>query len=301
MDERRLQVFCAVARELNFTRAALELHMSQSAVSQQVAALERELGDRLFERARRRVRLTPAGVALERRAEAILADIAEARRAVAAVRGAIEGDLRVAASQTVGAYLLPGPVATLGRRHPALRLQLSIDNSEEVVRAVLAGAADVGFVEDEVAHPGIATEPLLEDELLVVAGAGHRFARQDEVTIDDLATERFVMRERGSGTRRVAEEHLDAAGLAPGRLRVAAELGGLEAIKAAVAADLGVTILSRAAVDRELALGTLVARPLAGRRIRRSIDLVTAVGATTLPATRELVELMRAAWGASRM
>src|SRR5262249_48101007 len=130
MDARRLEVFRAVARHLSFTRAALDLHLSQSAVSQQVAALELELGGPLFDRSRRHVRLPPAGAALPSRADALLAGFAEARRAVAAARGAVEGDLRISASLTMGNYFLPGPLAALGRRHPQLRLQVTVDNSE---------------------------------------------------------------------------------------------------------------------------------------------------------------------------
>ncbi len=293
MDEHRLEVFRAVAQRLSFTAAALDLHLSQSAVSQQIAALERELGGPLLDRSsRRRVRLTAAGAALLSRVDAALAGLDDARRAVAAARGAVQGDLRVSASRTVGSYILPAPLALLGRRHPALRLHVSIDNSQRVVRALLAGAADVGYIEDEIADPRIAIEPLLEDELLVVAAPAHRFAALAEVAADELAAEALVVREPGSGTRRVAEQRLARAGLRPEQLRVAAELTGIEAIKGAVEAGLGVSILSRASLSRELALGTLVARPLGGAPIHRPIAAATVAGATRLPAAVELTRLV---------
>lgn len=292
MDARRLEAFQAVAQHRSFTRAALELHLSQSAVSQQIAALEIELGGPLFDRSQRRVRLTPAGAALLDRVDGILAGIAQARRAVAAARGAVEGDLRVSASRTVGTYLLPGPLAEIGRRHPALRLRVTIENSERVVAGLLAGAADVGYVEDEVDRPGVTVEPLLEDELVVVAPAGHRLARSPEIAPADLAAEPLILREPGSGTRRVAEQHLRAAGLPLEELRVAAELSEIEAIKASVEAGLGVSILSRATLAKELALGTLVARPVAGLSIRRRMAAVTVTGAIELPAARELTALL---------
>jgi len=290
MDSRRLETFRAVAVALSFSRAADALHLSQSAVSQQVAALEAELGGALFDRSRRQVRLTPAGAALLARVDALLGGFSEARRAVAAARGAVEGELRVSASRTVGTYFLPVPLATLGRRHPALRLKVTIDNSERVVAALLSGAADVGFVEAEVERPGIRLEPLLEDELLVVAAASHRFAGLEQITLDDLLAEPLIEREVGSGTRRVAEEHL---GTAWPRVRVVAEFTEIEAIKASVEAGLGIAILSRATLAKELALGTLVARPLAGTSIRRRVSAVTVVGASELPAARELISLTR--------
>jgi DNA-binding transcriptional LysR family regulator len=295
MDARRLEVFRAVARHSSFTRAALDLHLSQSAVSQQIAALELELGGPLFDRSRRRIRLTPAGAALVARAGELLAGFAEARRAVAAARGAAEGDLRVSASLTMGNYILPAALATLGRRHPALRLQVTVDNSERVVAALLTGAADVGFVEDEVERAGITVIPVLEDELVLVAPAGHRFTAFTEVPLEELAAEPVILREPGSGTRLVAEQHLRAAGLMPESLRVAAELSQIQMIKAAVEAGLGVAILSRGTLEKELALGTLEAFPLAGVPIRRQLAAVTVTGATTLPAAQELIALVASA------
>ncbi|HET9719625.1 MAG TPA: LysR family transcriptional regulator [Solirubrobacteraceae bacterium] len=292
MEERRLQVFRTVARELSFSRAGLALHLSQSAVSQQIAALEQEVGGPLFDRSRRRIRLTPAGAALLNRVDALLGDFAEARRAVAAARGAVEGDLRVAASRTVGTYLLPRPLAALGRRNPTVRLQVSIENSEQVVRTVLSGQADVGYVEDAVQNSAILLTPLLEDELLVVAPAAHRFAEVPAVAPEDLAAEPWIVRERGSGTRRASEEHLLAAGVPVAELNVVAELSGIEVIKAAVEAGLGISILSSASLTKERALGTLVARPLAGVRIRRSISAVAPIGGTELPAARQLTSLL---------
>ena len=299
MDERRLEVFRAVGRELSFSRAGVALHLSQSAVSQHIAALELELGGTLFDRSRRRVRLTPAGAALLNRVDTLLGDFAEARRAVAAARGAVEGELRVAASRTIGTYVLPHLLATLGRRHPALRLGVTIENSERVVQTLLAGHADVGYIEDTVAQPGVVLSPLFEDELQIVAGASHRFADVDEVRLEDLASEPLIMREVGSGTRRVSEEHLQAAGLRLGQLQIAAELTGIEAIKAAVEAGLGVTIISRATLAKELALGTLVSRPLAGIPIRRSMFAVTIAGGSELPAAAELTGLVQA-YGSAR-
>lgn len=294
MDERRLEVFRAVAAELNFSRAALSLHLSQSAVSQQIAALEHELGGALFDRSRRRVRLTPAGATLQGRVDGLLGEFAEARRLVAAARGEVAGELRVVASRTVGTYLLSAPIAELGRRHPDLRLRLRIENSERVVRALPAGQADVGYVEDTVSYPGVVLEPLFDDELVVVAAGTHRFARLAEVAPEDLAAEPIVAREPGSGTRRVAEEQLRAAGVRPEALRVVAELAGIEAIKGAVEAGLGVAILSRLTLRKELALGTLVARPLAGVPMRRTIFAMALAGGTELPAARRLTELLAA-------
>jgi len=292
LDARRLTVFKAVAERLSFTEAALSLHLSQSAVSQQIASLERELGGRLLERSHRKVTLTPEGAALYERIDAILASMASASRAVAAARGSVEGELSIAASLTVGSYLIPAPLSTLGRRHPELRMRLAVENTEQVVQALLDRRADIGYVEGDVSSPGVEVRPLLEDELVVIAPASHRFARLAEIELDDLAVEPFVIREPGSGTRQVAEDLLRAAGLEPGELRVAAELTGIEAIKIAVESGLGVAIISRATISKELALGSLLARPVSGVPMRRDISVTTASSATMLPAAKELTSLL---------
>ena len=293
VDPRRLEAFVAVARERSFTRAALDLHLSQSAVSQQIRALERELGTQLLERTRRRVDLTPAGATLYERAERILRDLEGARRAVAAAAGEVAGALDVAASLTIAGYLLPAPLARLVAAHPDVRVSVRVENSEHVARALLSGEADLGFVEGELTPEGLRVEELQSDELVAIAPAGHRLAARDELRLADLAAEPFVAREPGSGTREVAEAELARAGFDPSRLRVVAELSGIDPIKGAVEAGLGLAIVSALTVRRELALGTLVARPIEGVTMRRRLVAAFAADRPPLPAARELVRLVR--------
>jgi DNA-binding transcriptional LysR family regulator len=297
MDSRRLQAFVAVARHTSFTRAALELHLSQSAVSQQVAALEQELGARLFDRAGRRVTLTAAGAALRERAASLLLELDAARRAVAAAQGEIAGTLRIASSLTIAGYVLPRALAAFRRSHPEIELSLRVQNTEAVVGALLAGDVDVGFVEGPVANARIALEPLFVDELCVVAPPEHWFAGEETVAPAALAAEPLVVRERGSGTRTVAEDALAAAGVDPASLKIAAEVSGIEAQKALVEAGVGVSVVSVQTIRRELALGTLVARTVAGLTLTRTFAAASAAGAPPLPAARALVAELAAQRG----
>jgi DNA-binding transcriptional LysR family regulator len=289
MDERRLEVFVAVARRLNFSNAARALRLSQPAVSQQVAALERELGAQLFERTTRRVRLTAAGATLLAYSDGLLREHAAARRAVAAAEGRIAGDLSVAASLTVGAYLLPAALVRLAVGHPELRARVRIENTEQVAASVLEGRADVGFVEGELDISELLLHPLREDELVVIAPVGHRFGASQEVPLDDLLREPFVLRERGSGTRQVAETYLRGAGVDLDELRVVAELSGIDAIKAAVAAGLGISIISRSALPNGGVAWGLIFRRIEGLRLTRQMAAVTLRGTTPIPATRSLL------------
>jgi DNA-binding transcriptional LysR family regulator len=293
MDLRRLEVFVAVVRARSFTRAAGDLHMSQSAVSQQIAALETELDAQLLDRRRRRVVLTPAGAVLEEWAQRLLADSESARRAVAAAAGRMTGALRIAASLTVATYLLPRPLADLTRAHPEVRIFVQVENTRHVSAALYDGHVDIGLIEGAVESEGLALEVLREDELVVIAPAGHRFAHDEELDFDQLAAEPFITRERGSGTRQVAETALSVAGYAPDQLRTIAELSGIEPIKAAVEAGLGVAIVSALSIRRELAQGTLIARPVRGVTMGRQLAAAFAYGQPVLPAARELVRLLR--------
>lgn len=289
MDERRLEVFVAVAERLSFSSAARALHLSQPAVSQHVAALERELGAPLFDRSTRRVRLTAAGAALLARAATLLRDHAEARRAVAAAEGRIAGTLAVASSLMIGAYVLPSALARLAERHPELHVRVTIENTEQVVAALLDGRADVGFVEGDVSHRDLELHRLREDELVVIVPAGHRFERAGEVALDDLLREPFVLREPGSGTRQVFESRLEQAGVEPASLRVVAELSGIDATKAAVAAGLGVSVVSLSALPNGGAAWNLVPRRIRGLPLTRRMSGATVKGAPSLPATERLL------------
>jgi LysR family transcriptional regulator, transcriptional activator of the cysJI operon len=293
MDLRRLEIFLAVVRERSFTRAAAKLHVSQSAVSQQVAALESELGTTLIDRRRRRIDVTPSGAVMVDWADRLLADSAAARRAVVAADGRVSGQLRIAASLTIASYVLPEALAALALVHPAVRVEVGVQNTSHVSVALYDGHVDLGLIEGDADLAGLDTEWLRDDELVVIAPAWHRFADGLEVAFADLAGEPFIARERGSGSRQVAETALRAAGHPPESLRVVAELAGIEPIKAAVEAGLGVAIVSALSIRRELREETLVARTIRGVEMRRAMTAVFAPGHAVLPAARELVRLVR--------
>lgn len=301
MDPRRLRAFVTVARERSFTQAAAVLHLSQSAISQQVSALERDLGAALFVRSGRRVSLTREGAALLERAEALLADMESARQAIAAAQGRVAGDLRIAASLTIAGYVLPRPLTAFRHDHPDVRLTLRVRNTEDVVRVLVGGDADLGLVEGPVSSDRVELEHLFDDELAVIAAPEHRFAALEEIDLDDLLQEPFVVREPGSGTRQVAEDALAAAGADPDALQVVAELSGIDAQKAVVEAGLGVSIVSTLTIRRELALGSLVARPVQGLTLRRELAAATVARAPSLPAARALVQALRARETRSRV
>jgi DNA-binding transcriptional LysR family regulator len=278
-----LRVFAAVADAGSFTRAAARLNLSQPAASKAVLGLERQLGLPLLERGARGVRLTDAGAALHARAGELFAVERAAEEELRARLGLEHGTLRIGASTTVATYLLPPLLGAFQAAHPGVVLRVTSANTRDVARALLGRRLDVALVEGPVDDPRIAAESWREDELVVIAAPGHALARSRRaVPAAALADQPFIRRERGSGTRTVAEAALAAHGV---RTRVALTLGSTEAVKQAVAAGLGLAVISRAAAADQLTLGTVREVRVAGLAIRRQLTLLRLVGrAPSVPA-----------------
>ncbi|MGO2131316.1 MAG: LysR substrate-binding domain-containing protein [Halomonas sp.] len=266
---RQLQVFVAVARFGTVSAAALELCLSQSATSQALSDLERQLGITLFERPGRRLRLNALGDELLPRAEALLEGMADFVAAASDPSGTLRGSLNISASATVGTYLLPALAGRFTELYPAAELRLRLRNSHEVANDVLGMDADIGLIEGECRDNVLVSEPWCQDSLVVVAAPGQVLADNstagEPLCGDELESMAWILREPGSGTRSVFEQAMRGRGLTP-RVRMA--LDQTEAVKQAVVAGLGASCLSRLSVAGELARGELVAleTPLSLRR-----------------------------------
>jgi DNA-binding transcriptional LysR family regulator len=253
----QLRIFVAVATREHVTQAARELNLTQSATSAAVAALEARYQTKLFDRVGRRIVLTAAGKAFLVEARSILARVASAETVLNDLAGLQRGQLALAASQTIAGYWLPAFIHRFNAAHPAITLQLSIGNTEQVAADVREGSADLGFVEGHVDDPVLAAQPVADDELVLVGPPGHPLCRASRVTADDLKSARWVLREQGSGTRAMFEAALGPLGIDPGELDVAFDLPSNEAVRGAVEAGAGVTVLSRLVVMRAVKAGLL--------------------------------------------
>ena len=274
LDVRRLRVLREVALRGSFSAAAEALTYSQSAVSQQIAALEREAGTRLVERNGRGVRLTDAGRALVRRADAILVELAAADAELQAIAGLRAGRVRVSTFASAATALLPAAVTAFRAAHPAVQVELSlVEATEEAVGGLRTGRADLVLV----ARPPSAWPPadqveahrLLEDPMLAVLPGGHRLARRRTLRLDDLAGEPWVLGGGpGCSDRATILRACHAAGFEP-RVTVDFPTDDYNATQGMVAAGAGVTLLPRLAlaVPRE----DLAVRPLAGRGPSREV------------------------------
>ena len=267
---RQLEVFAAIAHSGSTRVAAGRVARSQSAASAALAELEAALGEPLFDRVGRRLVLNENGRALLPGAVALLDRATELQ---ALFSGEHAAPLRVAASLTIGEYLLPSLMAQWKLAHPHSAVHLAIGNTSEVIAAVAGLSADVGFIEGPQTHADLRVLRWVSDELVVLAAPGHPLAeaqatKSTRLTARQLAEASWILREHGSGTRLASDrwliEHL-------GSLNIGFELGSTEAIKRLAAAGAGLACLSRHTVAEELASGELVALrtrlPVARRRL----------------------------------
>jgi DNA-binding transcriptional LysR family regulator len=259
----QLRLFVAVAERLHMTRAAEALNITQPAASSAIAALEASLDTRLFDRIGRGIALTEAGHQLLPEAKAVLARLGQARQVLDDLQGLRRGHLALHASHTIAGYWLPPMMHRFHEAWPLVTLSLAIGNTAEVARAVLDGDADLGFVEGSVQDPLLVQIPVAADRLVLVVGAGHPWASKERIAAPDLIGLRWVLRERGSGTRQVFEDAMTGFGVDPAKLDVGMELPSNEAVRAAVEAGAGATAISWLVARAGVASGSLVELPFA--------------------------------------
>lgn len=284
-----LRVFARVAEEGGFTRAAQSLRLSQPAVSKAVRELERQTGVPLLDRAGRATTLTAAGEALFARARELFAVEQSAEEELRALRGLNGGVLRVGASTTVATYLLFPYLARFRQANPYVELRVSSANTRAIARALLERRLDIALVEGPVQHPQIDVVPWRDDELVVIAPPSHRFASKRSIQLRELSDEPLIVREPGSGTRKVAERALAAHDVRP---QVSLQLGSTEAIKQAVAAGLGLAFVSRFAVEDQVKLGRIAAVRVREAALGRMLTELQLRGRTPGPAAVAFRELL---------
>jgi DNA-binding transcriptional LysR family regulator len=270
VSPRQLEVFVAIAATGSVRAAAETVHLSQPAVSMAVAELERLLGQRVFDRAGRRLALNEHGLALLPRAQEVLERMRDLPRYASGAQAALSGDLRIGASNTVGNYLVGDLLGGFTRSHPGVALHLAIANTEAIVANVRRFAVDVGCVEGPVSNADVDMLPWREDRLVVCARPDHPLARRRRLAARDFKDARWILRERGSATRALAERALSRLPAAAGVL----ELGQSEAIKQAVIAGLGIACLPEVAIGDARAAGKLCVLRTPFLDLRRRLTLV---------------------------
>ncbi len=278
MENFRLKVFRAVAEQASFRKASESLHLSQPAVSQHIHALEEELGFRLFDRSGTRTSLTPAGKLLLKYAERSARVLEEARSALAKLDGEVSGDLRLGASTTIAQYILPRILGAFLKDNPKVTLSVVSGNTEEIVALLLRDDIMLGMIEGPPRNKEVHIEKFLDDRMVLIAPASHEWAGMDSVPLQALAKVPLLLREQGSGSRRVVEQAIRKAGLPLNQLHIRMELDSTEAIVSGVEAGLGLGFVSEWAITKARRLGVVTLIRMENLEIHRNLTLARKLG-----------------------
>jgi LysR family cyn operon transcriptional activator len=278
-----------VAETLNFTRAAERLRVNQSAVSHNIKALETELGEPLFIRTKRGVKLSEAGKLALEHAERILDEAEAMREHLTGGEQRPTGRVRAAAATQAFVFLFAPFFEAFMREHPAVELTFRTTSStEQTVADIVNGSADVGFASMPVYSPNLQATPLFEDELSLVVAAGHRLAKAKSAAVEDVARERFIMFERGASLRRATDGFFSVVGVRP---ELALESNDTFFIKWMVERGMGVSLLPAWAVRDDVAAGRLARVRVDGHRLTRSVKMIS-LGKFQPVATRKFLEFI---------
>ncbi len=289
MNRNHLALFHAVAQAGGISRGAAAAHISQPAVSKQIAELEAALGVRLLERLPRCCRLTDAGRILAQYAQRWCSLENEAARAIEEYRGLKRGHLAIGASLTIGGYLLPGAIAEFHRKFPEIELEIEMANTGHIQQSLLAGSIELGLTEGPLESAELESTVFFRDELVAIAPVGHPLLKKRCVSVREICREPFILREEGSGTRAVVERALSRHGL---KIKPLLSLASPEAIKNLVAAGAGIAIVSRLIIALELQAGSLGILPLQDLKIQRALHLQRIRGRSQSPALAKFLEVL---------
>lgn len=271
MDLRQIEAFVQVAQHRSFSKAADALFLTQPSVTARIQALERDLGEPLFERNGRGVRLTEIGLSFLPYARRALKALQDGRDAIDGIRHLETGSLRLGSAVTVSTYVLPGILKTFVARYPGIDVTVSTARSEQILGMLLNDEVQAAMVRT-VYHPEVVTVPLYEDEVILIVAPDHPFAARGSVDMREVSQEPLILFDRGSSYNALIHSAFRQAGVVP---RTVMDLDSMEATKKMVEEGLGIAMIPRVAVERELELGYLRAVEVRGGRIpNRQISFI---------------------------
>ncbi len=274
----RDKVFISVAENLNFSKAAEELFISQPAVTKHIKELENKLNTALFERKGNKVFLTKAGKLVYRHLKKIQHRYNELEYQLGRLNNDFRGSLTIGASSTISQYVIPAVIAAFHSRYPKINLQLLNGNSFEMEQKLLKGTIDIALVENFSSAANIKYIDFLDDEIVGVAGSQSVYAKHKNITIADITEIPLVVREKGSGTLQVIEHVLLMHKIKPDNLNVLIHLGSTEAIKNFLNNFEGIALTSEKSIEKELLLKTLVKINIKNLNIHRKFRIALRQG-----------------------
>ena len=292
MEIRKLDALCKVIELKSFTRAAEAMLLSQPTISEHIRSLEVELGQQLIERHGREIDPTPAGQLLHRYARKILQTRSEAIQAVQQYSGTVSGRIIIGSGTIPGTYVLPELIGSFRSLYPSIKATLRITGSQRIAAKVLAGEYEIGVVGAKWNEKGLEWTPVFSDELTVAVHPSHPWSKKKHVALQDICEQPFIMREPGSGTRKVFTTILKESGIHENSLQEVAEIGSTDAVKEAVKSGLGVAVLSKYAVRDDVQCGRLATVALDGHDLWRSFYLIRRKNRTLTPVASLFFEYL---------
>jgi DNA-binding transcriptional LysR family regulator len=273
MDLRQLEIIQAIAETGSFTACGKKLNVSQSAISRQMLLLEEELGEPLFQRVGRRVRMTPAAESLVQLGQRVFQDLRDTVGRITDRTRTLRGPLRLAGGMTVCMYVFPPLLKHLKRVHPQLDIRLTVAIAVRSVEDIRSGRVDAGLLTLPVEESDLITVPALREELLLLTMPSHPLARKKRIVPADLSGQPFVLFESGSATRHVIDSFFLTERVEP---TIVMDTENVEIIKAMVKAGLGISIVPYQAIAREVRAGQFFCARIEGQELVRETGWVYA-------------------------
>jgi DNA-binding transcriptional LysR family regulator len=273
-DLERLRIFIYASENMSFSAAAKELHLTQPTVSHHIKTLEKEIGQKLFDRSAGSLTLTEAGKLLLPWARKLIRESYELQKMMDSIDENIVGHLRIACSTTTGKYILPQFAARFHKRHPGVRVTIARCDSEGAVNRIIEEESDLGVVSYDACGGKLECQEFFSDHIILIVPRDHAWASEDTIEPSRLLNESIILREPVSGTRRVMLAGLGKHDISIDDLDVFLEVGNAEAIVKAVEEGFGVSFISRIAADWALRDGSVVEVPVSGLDLRRKIYMV---------------------------
>ncbi|CAN5162000.1 LysR family transcriptional regulator [soil metagenome] len=274
----RLKVFYTVAQRLSFTRAAVELFITQPAITKHIKELEQQLSVQLFKRNGNNITLTAAGKVLVQYAEKIFQNYTDLENELAQLTNIEAGSLHIGASTTVAQTILPKLLALFKKTYPAISFTFIQGNTDFITQQILAGKIDIAIVEGAAHYPQLAYAPFARDEIVLVTNANNQLAKKPEISPKQLLNIPLVLREAGSGTLDIIFNALTAAGINPKDLQVEIQLESSIAIKQYLLYSETATFLSIQSVVSELKYNELSIIEIKGMEIFRTFQFIQMQG-----------------------
>jgi DNA-binding transcriptional LysR family regulator len=292
IDSRQLRAFASLARTASFTRTARELHLSQSAISHSMKALEQDVGCRLLDRLGKTVTLTQAGEQLLHYAQKILGEMSEARTSITHLGKWGQGRLRLGASDTACQHILPGVLREFKDSFPQVAITIEPGDTPNLIEALLENRVDLALGLEPEREARLEFDPLFSDELMFLLGRTHPWAIAGQVDRSEVPRQNYILYSKRSFTYQMIERYFSREHVV---LNTVLELGNMEAIKELVKLGLGVSIFSPWIARKELKDGSILALPLGRRKLRRLWGIMHLRGRRLNLAEETFINLCRSA------